>query len=264
MQEISQPSTIETASGLVSNPGEAGAPLNGAPALPGKGRRITNLFLVGVGSIFLAFHFLVIALSLAPDNPLKHQFKFQIYRYVNPFFSQSWNLFSPNPINSNMTVLLKFIVYENGRADTTQWVDIMPPLIEHRKKHFWSPTQRITKFLTSCTQSILENRKMTLEYIAKDDSLAKDSIAAATFYSRLAKQWFGHTAIIQYASYVFKQMNGPQNFRNADSTYVTYKIFDAKFPRFSKRNLNFFDLKNYQFAEYQSEYQTLYYRPKRP
>lgn len=247
--------------GYVAVQEEAGTPnAPGVLAPSDKIRKWTSFLLLGSGILLLGFHFLVIALSLSPDNPLKHQYKIQISRYVEPFFSQSWNLFSPNPINSNMTVLLKFKIFERGRVDTTQWVDIMAPLIDHRKTHFWSPAQRVTKYLTSCMHSILENRKITLDFIAKDDSLSKDSLAAAKFYSRLSKEWFGHQAIIQYANYVFQKMSGEWRLQGMDSVFVTYKIFDAKFPRFSKRKQDYFDLKNYQFAEYQSEFEPLFNR----
>ena len=111
--------------------------------------------------VIFIVHFSILFFYQLPDNPLKHEFKYEIHSYVDPFFTQTWTLFAPNPINSNMSLLMRF-EYENkdGKSKTVDWIDITESLIEDRKKSFWSPSQRMSKFTQSCMSDIQENNDL--------------------------------------------------------------------------------------------------------
>ena len=220
---------------------------------------ILNKIVFGVLSIALLMHFFIIALKLLPDNPINHQNKFQIRSYVDPFFSQNWNLFSPNPVNTNLTVLLQFKIYSNGRVDTTNWVDIMQPLVDAKREYFWTPAQRISKFVTTYMQQMNETKRLILEIISKDDTLSSDTKKAEEFFENALVQTIGHQAIIQYSHYVFNKLRLEKNYKNIDSIHVRYNTFNAVFPRFSKRKLDYFDPNNYEFSQSVSKYHPLRY-----
>ncbi|MBY0435056.1 MAG: hypothetical protein K2U26_13175 [Cyclobacteriaceae bacterium] len=209
-------------------------------------------YLCGVG--VLIAHFTFVGLYLLPDNPIKHQFKYELRGYVNPFFSQSWNLFSPTPINSNMTLLLQFKVYKSGAFDTTKWVDVYDPLIKEKRAKFWSPVQRLSKFMTSCMQSAIESNQSIVRTLKEDSTLLRDSIKANRVYHAYMASTFGAQSITQYSKYVLRRIFINENVDAFDSVFVKYEIFDSKFPRFSKRELDFFDLDNYTFAKVTSDF----------
>lgn len=213
-----------------------------------------------VGLSALITHFTIVGLSLMPDNPLKHQYKYQIAAYINPLFSQSWCLFSPTPVNTNMTILVQFKSFDNGAIrDTTNWVDLYQPLIEEKRNNFWSPVQRVSKFMTSIMQNISEHNNTFFEDAKKDSLLSKNPEALQKAYEKNLQNCMGHNSLLQYSNFVFDKMHGTQMYlpKGIDSVQVRYQIFDSEFPRFSKRNLDYFDLNNYKFSKSTSNFYTI-------
>jgi len=207
----------------------------------------------GVTIAAFCVHFTLVAWNQLPDNPLQHQFKKELQSYVEPFFSQAWTLFSPNPINANMSMLMRFEYEINGSVDTTAWIDITEPLIQTRQDQFWSPAQRISKFMQSCMTNISENHKMIAGHIESTDSLKADSVKAKEFYLKAMMNGYGFQSTLQYSVYVANNYFNSQQI-SPQLVKTQYKILTAKFPRFSKRHLDYYDLKNYQFSELGSEF----------
>lgn len=201
--------------------------------------------------VFLTIHFSILFLYQLPDNPIKQQYSKNLGCYVDPFFTQAWTLFAPNPINSNMSLLFRFQIFDSEIRDTTEWVDISEPMILMHRKSFFSSAQRINKFTQSCMSDVDYFNTRFYEYIAQIDSLKVDSIKAKQYYLNNIGSSEGHKAILKYASYV---ANNHLENKKYDSIFVQYKIFNAKFPRFSKRKEDYYNLKLYEFTEFQSDF----------
>ena len=201
----------------------------------------------------LIYHFAILAIYQLPDNPIKHKFKMEISNYVDPFFSQAWTLFAPNPINSNMSLFYQFQYSKNGKVFNSPWIDVTEPIIKNRRQNFFSPYLRISKFTQSSMMNINENNTLLVKYIKEHDTLENDKVKADKFYKKAMDISYGHKSIIQYSQFVAKNyFKG--DIINAQKIYVKYKIFNSKFPRFSKRNLDYYNLKNYTFEQLESTY----------
>ena len=183
---------------------------------------------------------------LLNDNPIKHKYKKIIYGYVDPFFNQTWTLFSPNPINSNMSILVKFNYNKSDEINSTDWLDICEPLRESRKNSFINPIQRIQKFLQSSMSDVTETYRIAIENISKKDTLSKNSELKDKYINDLISSSSGHQSILEYSKYVFNKL---ENVDDCKNIYLSYKIVDSKFPRFSKRNYDYYDLSNYEYNE---------------
>ena len=207
----------------------------------------------GLFVTMLIVHFSILFFHQLPDNPLKHEFKYEFHGYVDPFFTQAWTLFAPNPINSNMSLLMRF-EYENDdiEPEITNWIDITEPLIKDREDNFWSPAQRVSKFTQSCMSNIQENNGLILKEINKIDSLKNDTIKAKKFYLEAMSVAYGHQSIIQYSKHIAKNYFLHNN--KASNIKMQYRILDSRFPRFSKRKEDYYDLDNYGFTELTSEF----------
>ena len=217
-----------------------------------RGREAARWIAASAIAGLFAAHFLIVSLGLFPDNPVSHQYKLERAAYMEPLFSQNWSLFAPNPINSNMNVLYRFEAYRGGEMERSEWVDAMTPLVEAKRAHFWSPVQRITKFLTGSMQGVNQANNDAYEFIQKTDSLKADSVAADQFYRQVVRGSMGHQALAQYGESVFQRHAGA-DVAAYDSVLAQYSIHVAKFPRFSKRDLDYFDLENYEFSQRPSE-----------
>ncbi|MCH7402286.1 DUF5819 family protein [Belliella kenyensis] len=198
----------------------------------------------------LTVHFTIIGVHHLPNNPIKHQFKYEITSYIIPFYSQEWKLFAPNPVNKNMSILYRFSGY--SKADTlflSDWLSTTDKLIEDRQRNFWSPSQRILKYLSSCHIDIMETYSKGIEFIDKSDSLKSDINKSETFLKELMKSSSGHNSVLTYSKFVYNNYALDNSFENVDSVLVEYKILESSFPRFSNRNLDYYDLNNYEFKE---------------
>jgi len=208
--------------------------------------RIFRIFLF----LLLLIHFTIIAFHHLPNNPIKHQYKFEIENYVNPFFSQEWKLFSPNPANSNMSLYYKFTFYKDSLVvKNSNWLDVSGPIIRHRGDKFWSPGQRVLKHFSSCYINVIDTNSKARELIAKNDTLRLDSIKASRFIRTAIENSYGHKGILDFSKFVYNNFEKKSLVNNYDSVLVGYKIVDARFPRFSKRNDDYFDLSKYEFRE---------------
>lgn len=201
----------------------------------------------------LLSHFSLLALHQLPENPLQHQFKKNLLSYVDPFFSQAWTLFAPNPINSNMSLLMRFEYHIDGSVDTTNWIDLTEPLIKIREESFWSPAQRLSKFTQTCMSNVNESHKKIIEHISKTDSLKADTLKAKVFYQKAIATSYGYKSILQYSQYVANNYFSASRF-SPEKVNLQYKVLNSRFPRFSKRKLDYYDLSNYEFTELSSSF----------
>lgn len=202
----------------------------------------------------LIVHYGILFLHQLNENPLQHEYKYKLHSYVDPFFSQAWTLFAPNPINTNMSLLMRFNYHmEDSTSHETEWLDITEPLIKDRKENFWSPAQRISKFTQSCMSNVNDNHRLILEQITKTDSLLKDTIKAKLFFKNAIKTTYGNSSIIQYSKYIARNYFSEHNIQ-PNKVEVKYRILNAKFPRFSKRDEDYYNLNNYAFNEITSDY----------
>ncbi|MFN7115866.1 MAG: DUF5819 family protein [Saprospiraceae bacterium] len=211
---------------------------------------IQSLIYYSIG-VLLLIHFIIVGLSVGPDNPIKHVHKKAIDAYVYPFFTQNWNLFAPNPINSNHTMAMRFVVVYPNDTVTTEWFDILAPITEKRKGILFSPLQRVEKYLSSVIEGSFENQHHVLEYMKKHnfdemDSLKQDSVAA--YLDSLLLKSSVHQTVCHYAPLVFEKL--PEASTPFWDVKFQYRLIDAEFPRFSNRLQDYHDLKNWDIKHY--------------
>ena len=76
-------------------------------------------------ALVTAWHIFATFLWIAPASELRNVVPSKgFYGYMNPMFSQSWNVFAPEPVNGDYLLEVRAIsTDENGKAYTTEWVD---------------------------------------------------------------------------------------------------------------------------------------------
>ena len=196
----------------------------------------------------LFIHFGILAIYHLPNNPIKHQFKYNIISYMNPFFSQEWKLFAPNPISANLSLDYKFKIFKKGKiVNESGWLDSQVAMVEKRQANFWAPTQRITKFLSACAMDIVEQRSTAIKLLSEIDSSKIKPSQYSKIVLSTVETSFGHRGALSYSKYVFKRYSDQYSVKDLDSVKVEYRIISAEFPRFSKRYLDYYDKNNYKY-----------------
>ena len=203
-------------------------------------------FLYYTTFLLLTIHFFVIALSVAPANPVSHIHKQQISNYTSPFFNQNWNLFAPNPIKSDHSIELRysFINERNDTIQITPWYDIL----------YFSPLQRIEKYLSGIIEGTFSNSSELIKYSKsfESDSLSlinRDSIdmMVDTLFLHSPE----HMIIEQYAKLVLKRLPAIYNLDSISSINFTYRLIDAQFPRFSDRHKDYYNKNLWKVSKYE-------------
>jgi len=218
-------------------------------------RRIVK-YLLYYGTICcLLFHFSIVALFVAPDNPISHTHKQEINEYIHPLFSQSWNLFAPNPINGNHTLEFQFSFIDE-KKDTTYsaWYDVMSSVSSTRKSLFFSPLQRVEKYISGLIEGTLKNSE-ELRFYSK--TLSSDSLFVAnadslnTVLDSLFVNTAEHKIVKQYAKIVFEKLPIEYDPNTLNSINFSYRIIDAQFPRFSDRHQDYYDKELWNITKYE-------------
>lgn len=76
-------------------------------------------------------HFTFVEIMNMPTNPIKLQYYDVLEAYVNPFFTQNWSFFAPDPIADDLSL---FVRAQRRRADgmllQSPWYDVSDALID--------------------------------------------------------------------------------------------------------------------------------------
>lgn len=105
-----------------------------------------------VGSLLFVLHFTFVQLMNMPMNPIKLAFYEPLDQYVNPYFSQNWSFFAPNPIADDLSTMVRGeSVDRSGRFHVTPWYDVSDTLIDAAKGRPMSPIASISLALSNAT-----------------------------------------------------------------------------------------------------------------
>src|SRR5690606_5709800 len=86
-------------------------------------RRTMKRLVLGVASLFTAWHLFATFLWIAPPSALRDVVPGNaLSNYMIPFFGQSWSVFAPEPINGDFYFDVRAVLDEgNGELSTTDW-----------------------------------------------------------------------------------------------------------------------------------------------
>ncbi|MFF4694159.1 DUF5819 family protein [Streptomyces chattanoogensis] len=85
--------------------------------------RIVIVATIGVLTIGVTLHLLLVFLFVAPSNAISKEYNGVIKGYVYPEFDQNWQLFAPNPLQSNIAVHARAeVAFPDGSRRTTGWL----------------------------------------------------------------------------------------------------------------------------------------------
>jgi hypothetical protein len=103
-----------------------------------------------VGAALLGFHFLIAAFSQAPLTPMKLRYYDVVSSYLDPYFSQNWLLFAPNPLADDRGILARARCAD---GTVTQFYDVTTPAIHKAQSSRFFPA-RTSRLISSTLQQI--------------------------------------------------------------------------------------------------------------
>lgn len=90
---------------------------------------------------WLATHYALVGWSLLPANAIGILHGDVIRPYIEPFFSQNWHMFAPDPPLTNESFVIQLNVGARAESDTwvTEWVDVTTLLLKKGASNPLSP-----------------------------------------------------------------------------------------------------------------------------
>lgn len=78
-----------------------------------------------------ALHFTFVEIMNLPTNPIKLQYYDVLEAYVNPFFTQNWSFFAPDPIANDLSLFVRAQRRgADGKMLQSPWYDVTEALID--------------------------------------------------------------------------------------------------------------------------------------
>ncbi|UKY47835.1 DUF5819 family protein [Streptomyces inhibens] len=97
-----------------------------------------------VGAALLGLHFVVAAFSQMPLTPVKLRYLSYVNAYLEPYQSQNWMLFAPDPLSDNRGILARGKC-ANGK--TTEFYDVTAKYIKAAQESRFFPS-RMSRLVT--------------------------------------------------------------------------------------------------------------------
>lgn len=114
-----------------------------------------SLTLLAICLLFI-FHFGITLVHLTPLSPAKLRVMPSVSSYINPFFSQDWHLFAPDPVRDSQVIVVNCrVIQPDGSTVEMGWSDISTPFREATYRNRFSSADYITKLHSAITHAYL-------------------------------------------------------------------------------------------------------------
>lgn len=176
-----------------------------------------NQFIKLLFVFVIIFHVGMTVLYLLPANPATQYYSGLSKSYMNPIFSQNWNLFSPDPVVYNLRLLYRC---EKGKTQWSNWFDPAVKLVrKHQSNRFLFKGKLIYVY-----HNLYRNLLNTSSDLAKKFNCAKDDAGCEKRFRFELKQ----TQEAKLVSKFVKTMCQKQSY-NLKNEFKIVKVYPKKF-----------------------------------
>lgn len=196
-----------------------------------RGRQVAGV----VALAMFVFHLACTILYLLPRNPLSNTYQPLTSRYMEPIFSQSWQLFAPEPATYSLKLWYR---YDRGNG-WTDWRDPIHSLVaahQHNRFSANGKLLRIYEHMTSEVAQVYSQLRVQFRCVARD----------TLCLNRMQRSWEQeeiYASINRFLSALAQKEIGPLPDGGIKVQYVVVKLYPNQF---SARTRN----TPFGFAEY--------------
>ncbi|MFD3515943.1 DUF5819 family protein [Streptomyces sp. NPDC058657] len=136
-----------------------------------------------VGAALLGAYFSVAAFSQMPLNPVKLRYYDRINTVMQPYLSQNWMLFAPDPLSDERGILAR-VRCNDGHV--TDFYNVTRPYVEREQNDRFFPSR--TNRLVSGTISQLDNSDPILDRMRKSEEEKKKPVIPLAPYEKTTRE----------------------------------------------------------------------------
>jgi hypothetical protein len=183
----------------------------------------------------LAFHFAATLVHLTPMNPLKLRLQPVVDRYINPYFSQKWELFAPDPVVDTKELLVSCRVRRAAQSvEETAWSNMTAPLRQLKYHYRFSPADRLERVQTAALHLAFAPDDPVLSKMRKQRDANEDYRRAIANFDDAKKKQF------ELAKHLLGRVASAECdrlFGTGVTSAVRVRLLAIEPPPFSKRTL---------------------------
>lgn len=151
-------------------------------------------------------------------------------KYIDPYFLQEWEMFAPPP-TGNTRLMYRYVLFSDGRTDTSAFKEILQPLYKKQLNKFYS-LSRLSYYLFNCTQNIYANYEYFVNHLP--DSVSRSNTDQVRKYvNNKMEQSYSHQSLLKHGLLVFKANYTGIKY---DSVLFSYHILDEPIAGFENSN----------------------------
>jgi hypothetical protein len=197
-------------------------------------RRVVSAAPLVLG-VLLAAHFGATLIHLMPMNPIKMRLQPAVDRYIEPYFSQRWELFAPDPVLDTREVLVACRVKQPSGADQeTAWSNVTTPLRQLKYHYRLTPADRLERVQSGALHVAFPPDDAVLAKIRKQHDVNEEYRKTIATFDEAKKRDFelGSRLLGRVAS-----AECDRTFGFGLTTAVRVRMLVLRSPPFSKRTL---------------------------
>ncbi|KFG01942.1 hypothetical protein IQ62_04360 [Streptomyces scabiei] len=118
------------------------------------------------GAALLGAHFFIAAFSQAPLSPAKIQMYPVISGYLDPYFTQNWSLFAPDPASNDEGIIARV---KCADGTVTDYYDVTGPLIKGTQEDRFFPS-RLPRLVSTGIRQLNDSDDLLLRLRKKQES----------------------------------------------------------------------------------------------
>jgi hypothetical protein len=127
-------------------------------------------------SLVLAVHFALTLAYLTPANPIRLEHQGPILAYMEPFFSQNWSLFAPDPTVDTRYLLVACRRHSDGPDEHAGWINITAPLRRTRADDRLGPVLAIERNQMGPLHSVFAPEDPLMARLAATDPVTYEPV----------------------------------------------------------------------------------------
>jgi len=183
-------------------------------------------------SLVFALHFMIVCLHILAKNAGFDLIKDYTSLYIDPFFIQEWEMFAPPP-QTNMKMYYRYLLrHPDGKADTTEFREILEPLYEKQKSEVYS-LSRLSYYLVNCSQNLLSQCYGFMDNLPQNIDECDTSEVQKIFDTRIQNS-FSFQSIARHAKLIYIHHYDQEP---ADQVYFSFHFLEEEIPDFHTRKL---------------------------
>jgi len=172
----------------------------------------------------LLLHFALTVIYVAPINPVKIALQPIVYGTIGQYFAQNWSFFAPNPISSNISLLVRPLDPVEAKLDSHdlpagEWYDLTSPFWSRFQGNRFSAYERLSRPQANAMRMYMGGSPELGPWI---DACHKGDQDACRFYEREMQKFREHAleVLVRIASgFVTESFPNHSNF-----THVALRV----------------------------------------